>query len=44
MDAVLLAVGLFAIVALPVLWPDLDRYRRKLKTRRARARRSAREE
>jgi hypothetical protein len=40
MDALLLAIVLFAIVALPMFWPSLNRYRRKLKSRRARARRS----
>jgi DMSO/TMAO reductase YedYZ heme-binding membrane subunit len=44
MDALLLALVLFAIVALPMFWPSLNRYRRKLKKRWLQARQYSREE
>jgi predicted Kef-type K+ transport protein len=44
MNAVLLAVALFAIVALPMFWPSLNRYRRKLKKRWLQARQSSRDQ
>jgi predicted Kef-type K+ transport protein len=40
MKTLILAAVMFLIVALPFFWPTFDRYRRKLKTRRARARRA----